>query len=161
MPSRVADKIASAAALERLIRRATQQGRTVVFTNGCFDLLHAGHVRILEQAKRQGDLLVVGINSDASVRAIKGPRRPIVNQRDRAFVLAGLSSVDYVTIFPEPTPERLVARLRPHVLVKGADWKSSEIVGRQIVERNHGRIVRLPLLKGHSTTRLIERIKAV
>ena len=160
MPSKSADKITSAPTLERVVRRAKTHGRTVVFTNGCFDLLHAGHVRLLEQAKRQGDLLIVGINSDASVRAIKGPRRPIVRQRDRAIVLAGLSSVDYVTIFPEPTPERLLARLRPHVLVKGTDWKLSEIVGREIVQQNHGRILRLPLLKGYSTTRLIERIKA-
>jgi len=128
----------------------------VVFTNGCFDLLHTGHAKLLERAKRLGDLLVVGINSDRSVRAMmKGPGRPIVGQRDRAQLLAALESVDYVTIFNEPTPQQLIARLRPNVLIKGADWGASKIVGRELVQR----VVRFPLVKGYSTSRLIERIK--
>jgi D-beta-D-heptose 7-phosphate kinase/D-beta-D-heptose 1-phosphate adenosyltransferase len=153
-------KIRSRGALVRLVRRAAARGRRVVFTNGCFDLLHAGHVKLLERAKRCGDLLIVGLNSDRSVRALKGPARPIVGQRDRALVLAALESVDLVTIFDEPTPERLVAALRPRVLIKGADWRASQIAGRELMRRWGGRVVRLPLLKGRSTSRLLERIRA-
>ena len=131
----------------------------MVFTNGCFDLLHAGHVQLLERAKRLGDLLIVGLNGDRSVRRIKGPGRPIVHEGDRALVLAALQSVDYVAIFNEPTPQRLIARLRPQILAKGADWSASQIVGSDIVRRGGGRIVRIPLVKGYSTSRLIERIK--
>ena len=159
MPAR--NKIKSAAALQRLIRQAGRRGRTVVFTNGCFDLLHAGHVTLLERAKALGHLLVVGLNSDRSVRLLKGSKRPIVPQRDRARVLAALASVDYVTIFDEATPRRLIERLRPDVLVKGADWGTSEIVGRDAVVRRGGRVVRAPLVKGYSTSRLIERIRAL
>ena len=152
-------KIKSLAALISIVRRANAQGLRVVFTNGCFDLLHAGHVALLERAKRFGDLLIVGINSDRSVRALKGANRPIVGQRDRALVLAALESVDYVTVFGDATPQRLVERLRPHVLIKGADWGTAEIVGREIVHRDGGRVIRFPLVKGHSTSRLIERIR--
>jgi len=152
-------KIKSLSALLRLVRQAKARGQTIVFTNGCFDLLHVGHVTLLERAKRSGDLLIVAINSDQSMRALKGPTRPIVAQRDRALVLAALESVDYVTVFSQLTPERLIARLRPQVLVKGTDWGASEIVGRQIVEANDGRVIRVPLLKGHSTSRLVERVR--
>ena len=141
------------------MRRAQANGRTVVFTNGCFDLLHAGHVKLLERAKRYGDLLIVGLNSDRSVRALKGPGRPILGQEDRALLLAALQSVDYVAIFNERTPQRLVERLRPGVLIKGADWGAAQIVGRRTVERRGGRVIRLPLLKGYSTTKLIKRIQ--
>lgn len=152
-------KVKSLEPLVRLVRQARARGRRVVFTNGCFDLLHAGHVDLLERARRRGDLLVVGLNSDRSVRAIKGAGRPMVAEQDRALVLAGLASVDYVTIFDEATPERLVSRLRPDVLIKGADWAASQIVGRETVRRSRGRVVRLPLLKGRSTSRLVERIR--
>ena len=153
-------KIQPAEVLTRLVRQAQSQGRRVVFTNGCFDLLHPGHVMLLEQAKRFGDLLVVAINSDRSVRTLqKGPGRPIIGQRDRALIVAALESVDYVTVFHEATPKRLVARLRPDVLVKGADWTAGRIVGRDVVERTGGRVVRVPLLSGYSTTRLLGRIK--
>ena len=151
-------KILSREALIRLMRRLSTR-RRVIFTNGCFDLLHAGHVTLLERAKRYGDILVIGINSDRSVRALKGPGRPVVDQRNRARVLAALESVDYVTIFDERTPQRLVEALRPHVLIKGADWAASEIIGRDTVRRRGGRVVRLPLLKGYSTSKLIQRIK--
>ena len=144
---------------EALVRRARRLGsRRIVFTNGCFDLLHAGHVTLLERAKRYGDVLVVGINSDRSVRMLKGPGRPVVGQRDRARVLAALESVDYVTIFNERTPQRLVDALRPHVLIKGADWAASKIIGRDTVRRQGGRVIRFPLLKGYSTSRLIQHI---
>ena len=152
-------KIKSPTALARLVRAAQARGRTVVFTNGCFDLLHAGHVDLLERARRHGELLVVGLNSDRSVRAIKGAGRPVMREQDRARLLAGLASVDYVTIFDEATPERLVSRLRPDVLIKGADWAASRIVGGDTVRRSGGRVIRLALLKGHSSSRLIERIR--
>ena len=159
VPRPAKSKLASQAALVRLVRRAQARHRTVVFTNGCFDLLHAGHVTLLERAKRAGDLLIVAINSDRSVRALKGPGRPLVGQRDRARVLAALSSVDYVTIFDARTPQRLVERLRPDLLLKGADWGATQIVGRDVVERRGGRVLRLPLVKGYSTSRLVERIR--
>ena len=152
-------KIQSTASLSRIVREAKANGQQVVLTNGCFDLLHAGHVQLLERAKQLGDLLIVAINSDTSVRKLKGAHRPIVKQQDRARLLAALESVDYVTIFNESTPRRLVARLKPQILIKGADWGASEIVGREIVEQNGGRVVRLPLLRGYSTTRFIERIR--
>ena len=129
-----------------------------MFTNGCFDLLHAGHVRLLERARSLGDVLVVGLNSDRSVRALKGRGRPVVGQQDRALVLAALASVDYVTIFDEPTPYELIARLTPDVLVKGGDWSAGAIVGRDLVERRGGRVVRLPLVPGRSTTGLLQRL---
>jgi D-beta-D-heptose 7-phosphate kinase/D-beta-D-heptose 1-phosphate adenosyltransferase len=115
---------------------------------------------LLEKARRLGDRLIVGLNSDRSVRALKGPNRPIVNQRDRALVIAGLESVDFVVVFDEATPERVVERLRPNVLVKGADWGAQEIVGRQTVLRSGGRVIRIPLAKGHSTSQIVARICA-
>ena len=152
-------KITSWRALERVVRRATAQHRRVVFTNGCFDLLHAGHVTLLERARRLGEVLIVAINSDRSVRGLKGPGRPVVRQRDRARLLAALECVDYVTIFDQPTPLTLLQRLRPHVLVKGADWGRAAIVGRDLVHARGGRVVRIPLVKGRSTSRLLERIR--
>lgn len=155
-----ARKITSAAALARVVRQAGRRGQRAVFTNGCFDLLHTGHVTLLEHARRRGDFLIVAINSDRSVRAQrKGPGRPIVPQQDRARVLAALECVDYVIIFNEPTPLRVITKIRPHVLIKGADWGAGDIVGRDVVERHGGRVVRLPLVKGRSTTDLIRRIR--
>jgi D-beta-D-heptose 7-phosphate kinase/D-beta-D-heptose 1-phosphate adenosyltransferase len=153
------NKIVSLAALSRAVRRAKARGATVVFTNGCFDLLHAGHVALLERAKRHGDLLVVGLNSDRSVRALKGRGRPLVPQRDRARLLAALASVDYVVIFNALTPARVIARLLPDVLIKGADWRAGTIVGTEAVRRAGGRVIRLPLVKGHSTSQLIARLR--
>ena len=153
-------KVKTLPQLTALVRRAKAAGKRVVFTNGCYDLLHPGHVALLEQARQAGDLLVVALNSDRSVRALsKGPGRPIVAERDRAAVMAGLSSVDYIVLFHESTPARVIAALRPDVLVKGADWSSSAIVGRDTVTQRGGRIVRVPLRKGYSTTALIRRIK--
>jgi D-beta-D-heptose 7-phosphate kinase/D-beta-D-heptose 1-phosphate adenosyltransferase len=134
--------------------KCRKAGKTVVFTNGCFDILHSGHVRILEASRSEGDLLVVGLNSDASVRRLKGPSRPVNGQTDRARVLSALAAVDKVVIFAEETPYELLAKLRPDVLVKGADYKASEIVGREFA----GRIARVPLVKGKSTTALIGKI---
>ena len=152
-------KICSAKRLARIVRGLKRAGRRVVFTNGCFDVLHVGHVTLLGHAKRLGDVLIVGINSDRSVRALKGRGRPLVSQPERALLLAALESVDYVTVFDASTPRNLVARLRPDVLVKGADWNAKDIVGRDIVEHNGGRVVRVPLITGHSTSRLIKRMR--
>ncbi len=135
------------------------QRKTVVFTNGVFDLLHPGHVRYLADARRQGDALIVGLNSDRSVRAIKGPERPIFPEDDRADVLAALACVDAVCIFDEETPHAIISRLQPDVLVKGADWAADEIVGRDVVEARGGRVARIPVAAGYSTTAIVERIR--
>src|ERR1700682_5726869 len=152
-------KIVSQDELILLAAREKRNGRRVVFTNGCFDLLHPGHVRCLAEARSLGDLLVVAVNSDSSVRGNKGPERPLVPQNDRAEVLAALSSVDYVTIFDEPTPRDLIARLLPSVLVKGADWGPNDVVGREEVEAAGGRVVSIPLAPGYSTTSLLQKIR--
>ncbi len=130
----------------------------VVFTNGCFDILHPGHVDYLARARALGTCLVVGLNSDASVARLKGPTRPVNDQRSRARVLAALECVDYVIIFDEDTPQVLIQRVRPDVLVKGGDWSVENIVGRDLVEARGGRVLSIPLLPGHSTSAIIERI---
>ncbi len=151
-------KVVSQDELIQVTSRAKREGRSVVFTNGCFDLIHPGHVRCLADARALGDLLVVAVNSDASVRGLKGSGRPLVPQQDRAEVLAALGSVDYVAIFDEATPRQLIARVLPNVLVKGADWNAADIVGREEVEAAGGRVASIPLAAGYSTTALVERI---
>jgi len=143
----------------RLRARWREQGRRVAFTNGCFDLLHPGHVSLLESARAEGDALIVAINSDASVRTLKGPSRPVIPQAERAEVLLGLDAVDAVVVYDEPTPLRVIEALLPDVLVKGADWALEEIVGREEVEAAGGRVVRVPLVEGCSTTKILERIR--
>ncbi len=144
--------------LVRLRKALARRGKTVVFTNGTFDILHRGHVEYLATAKSFGDVLIVGLNTDASIRRIKGAGRPINPNRDRAAVLAALASVDYVCFFGEDTPARIIGKVLPDVLVKGADWKPDAIVGRDVVER-HGGIVRtVPLTRGRSTTGVIQRV---
>ena len=137
------------------------QGRSIVFTNGCFDILHRGHIEYLTFCKKQGDILVLGLNSDSSVRTIKGPERPVNNQHDRAAVLAGLESIDYVTIFNEPDPLELIKKVRPDVLVKGADWADKGVIGREFVEKGGGKVVLAPLVDGKSSTGTIEKIKSL
>jgi D-beta-D-heptose 7-phosphate kinase/D-beta-D-heptose 1-phosphate adenosyltransferase len=134
-------------------------GRRVVFTNGCFDLLHAGHVRLLEAARAQGDLLVVGLNSDASVRRLKGPSRPVLPEAERAEALRALESVDRVVVYEDDTPLAVIQALVPDVLVKGADWAPGTIVGADVVEAAGGSVVRVELLAGRSTSGLIERTR--
>ena len=133
-----------------------RQGKRVVFTNGCFDLLHPGHTRYLAEARKLGDALLVAVNSDRSVRALKGPGRPVLPERERAEILAALASVDSVTIFDDLTPRSVIARMLPQVLVKGADWGPGEIVGREEVEAAGGRVVSIPVVRGFSTSALIE-----
>ena len=134
-------------------------GKKIVFTNGCFDLLHPGHVKLLEQARSLGDTLIVGINSDGSVRRNKGVNRPVMPERERAEILAGLAAVDYVVVFDEATPRELIAEIVPNILVKGSDWGADEIVGREDVEGAGGRVVSIPVEPGYSTTNLILRIQ--
>ncbi len=141
------------------IAERKRNGQRVVFTNGCFDLLHPGHIRCLEQARELGDLLVVAINGDASVRQLKGHGRPLMPQQERAEILVALAAVDYVVIFDAPTPRELIAHLLPDVLVKGGDWGPDEIVGREEVEAAGGRVMPIPLEPGYSTTSLLERIR--
>jgi rfaE bifunctional protein nucleotidyltransferase chain/domain len=138
--------------------RLRREGRRVVFTNGCFDLIHPGHVRYLQEARRLGDALIVALNSDRSVRELKGDKRPILDQDERAEVMAALGCVDYVTIFDESTPRAIIAALLPDVLVKGGDWGLDRIVGRDEVEAAGGKVLSLPFVDGCSTTDLIERI---
>ena len=139
--------------------RLHREGKRLVFTNGCFDLLHPGHVSYLNQAHSLGDALVVALNSDRSVRGLKGEGRPILNESERAQVIAALEAVDYVTIFDEETPRELIAAVLPDVLVKGGDWAVDEIVGREEVEASGGRVLSLPYIEGSSTTDIIARIK--
>jgi rfaE bifunctional protein nucleotidyltransferase chain/domain len=139
-------------------RRMAADGRKVVFTNGCFDLLHRGHVELFRAARAEGDLLVVGLNGDDSMRRLKGPGRPLVPQEDRAEVLAALEPVDRIVVFDDDTPARLIAALVPDVLVKGADWAIDAIVGRETVEKAGGRVVRVHLVEGRSTRALIAKI---
>jgi rfaE bifunctional protein nucleotidyltransferase chain/domain len=140
--------------------RLQAAGKTLVFTNGVFDLLHPGHVRYLDEARRLGDALFVGVNSDRSVRAIKGPGRPITPEAERAEILAALAAVDGAVIFDEDTPHAIISRLQPDILVKGADWEADRIVGRDVVEGRGGRVVRIPLAPGYSTTAILARIRS-
>ncbi len=135
-----------------------KQGRRIVFTNGCFDILHAGHISYLREARRQGDLLIVGLNSDASIRRIKGQGRPVNHETDRAMVLSELASVDYIVLFSEDTPIKIIGALKPDVLVKGADYKRSEVVGGDLVERHGGKVVLVSLVAGRSTTNIIRKL---
>ncbi len=157
-PRRPESKILTRAEIVAQRARLAEQGATVVFTNGTFDLLHAGHVDYLDRARREGDALIVGLNSDASVRRYKGPDRPIVPEADRARVLAALECVDYVVIFDEDEPRELIAQLQPDVLVKGRDW-AHYVSGRDLVEARGGRVVLMDLLPGRSSSALIERIR--
>ena len=143
----------------RLVTALRASGKTIVFTNGVFDLLHIGHLRYLEEARGLGDALLVGVNSDRSVRDLKGPGRPITAEGERAEVLAALTCVDGVVIFDEETPRDLIQAIQPDVLVKGSDWAEDAIVGRDIVEARGGRVVRVAIQPGHSTTRIVGKIK--
>lgn len=143
------------------VRDLKQAGKQIVFTNGCFDLLHPGHIRLLEESRSLGDALVVAINTDASVKKNKGPSRPLINERERAEVLAALAAVDYVVLFDEPTPLELIRMVVPKVLVKGSDWGLNDVVGRNEVEAAGGRVVSIRLQPGFSTTALVERIASL
>jgi rfaE bifunctional protein nucleotidyltransferase chain/domain len=155
---RYLDKIVGRDTLAAIAAQARASGRRVVFTNGCFDLVHVGHVRYLAAARDAGDLLIVGVNDDVSVSRLKGPSRPLVPQAARAEVLAALAAVDYVTLFGEDTPHELIDAVQPDVLVKGSDWAASDVIGRDIVEARGGRVLLIPVVAGFSTTSLVERL---
>ncbi|MDF0642757.1 MAG: D-glycero-beta-D-manno-heptose 1-phosphate adenylyltransferase [Nitrospira sp.] len=161
MDSMSPTKVLTARELVPILQRARAENKRIVFTNGCFDLMHIGHTRYLASAKQLGDLLVVGVNSDESVRALKkAPGRPVVRDAQRAEVLAALESVDYVVIFSEPDPLNLITAVQPDILVKGGDWALDRIIGRDVVERHGGVVKTIPLVPGASTTSLIERIRS-
>jgi len=154
----IKSKIKTLPALTKIIARLKIAKQKIVFTNGCFDIIHRGHVNYLQTAKKKGDILVVAINSDASIKRIKGSSRPINPQLDRSEIIAALESVDYITIFNQSTPLEVIKKIKPDVLVKGADWKASDIVGADILKQYGGKIAREKFLDGYSTTKLIEKI---
>jgi rfaE bifunctional protein nucleotidyltransferase chain/domain len=152
------EKIKSLKILKGLIAGLKKQGKRIVFTNGCFDILHYGHAKYLQDARNKGDILVVAVNSDASIRKIKGSNRPIVGQKNRLRLLAALESVDFVTLFKETTPLKVIKELKPDILIKGADWEKNNIVGGGFVEAYGGKVKTIKLVKGLSTTSLIKKI---
>jgi D-beta-D-heptose 7-phosphate kinase/D-beta-D-heptose 1-phosphate adenosyltransferase len=150
----VNQKVCSRKQIIEIVKKLKKQNKTIVFTNGCFDLLHIGHVSLFKKAKSLGDILIVAINSDKSLAGLKGPKRPLVCQKDRTKILAALSYIDYVVVFGEQTPYKLLSKLKPDILVKGGDYKIEDIVGREFVKK----VYRYPLVKGKSTTNLIKLI---
>ncbi|MDY7032894.1 MAG: D-glycero-beta-D-manno-heptose 1-phosphate adenylyltransferase [Thermodesulfobacteriota bacterium] len=151
-------KIKTRNEIKSIVDRLRNEGKVIVFTNGCFDLIHVGHIRYLQEAKKLGDHLIVAVNSDHSVKIIKGDQRPIVPEDERAEVLAALECVDFVVIFHEPDPYQIISLLKPHILVKGEDWSEEAIVGKDVVESIGGRVVRIPMTKGASTSNVIQKI---
>lgn len=154
-------KIQNGDSVRPLLEKIKSEKKTIVFTNGCFDILHPGHVYYLNHAKNMGDCLVVGLNTDASVKRIKGPKRPLVCEKDRARVLASLESVDYVVFFDDDTPQKLIEIVKPDILVKGGDYRKNEIAGADIVKAYGGEVATIDFLDGFSTTEMISRIKAL
>ncbi|MDD3249534.1 MAG: D-glycero-beta-D-manno-heptose 1-phosphate adenylyltransferase [Smithellaceae bacterium] len=154
------DKVLDKTVLKEKLDLLRQGGKKIAFTNGCFDILHAGHVRYLKEAGKTADVLVVALNSDSSVQAIKGPKRPLVPEKERAEVLAALECIDFITIFPEATPLELIGLLKPDVLIKGGDWTEEQIVGREEVRQWGGRVEIIPEFAGRSTTGIVEKILA-
>lgn len=155
------DKILDRITLKDKLDELRAQGKKIAFTNGCFDILHVGHVRYLREAKKTADILVLALNSDSSVRAIKGEKRPVVGELERAEIIAALEFIDFVTIFPEPTPLELINLLKPDVLIKGGDWPEEKVVGREEIRTWGGRIAIIPEIKGKSTTNIVEKIKSL
>lgn len=151
-------KIKKLPELKRLVAKHKREGKKIVTTNGTYDLLHVGHLKVFEKAKSLGDVLIVGINSDKSVQGYKGPKRPIVTEKERAKLIAGLASVDYVLVFDEPTPAEWLAVVKPHVHVKGGDWKKENMPEWPVVEKYGGKMVRVPVIEGRSTTNIIEKV---
>lgn len=151
-------KIKNLSTLKTIIRSLKRRGKKIAFTNGCFDILHKGHIKLLKEAKSMGDVLIVAINSDSSVKRIKGKKRPINTEMNRAIVLSAVEFVDFITIFGEPNPARVIKEIRPDVLVKGGDWKKDRIIGSEFVESMGGKVLSIPLAKGYSTSHLINAI---
>ncbi|MFA5145209.1 MAG: D-glycero-beta-D-manno-heptose 1-phosphate adenylyltransferase [Candidatus Omnitrophota bacterium] len=157
----ISSKIKTLAELRKIILRLKARGKVVVFTNGCFDILHYGHAKYLEDAKKKGDILIVAVNSDASIKRIKGDKRPIVGQYDRLRLIASLESVDYAVLFNEDTPLKTIKELKPDILIKGSDWDKKQIAGSGIVLSRGGKVSTIKLIKGRSTTNLIKKIAKI
>jgi rfaE bifunctional protein nucleotidyltransferase chain/domain len=155
----VSGKLKSLGDIQAIVVAARNDGKRVAFTNGCFDLLHRGHVHVLREARACGDVLIVGINSDESVKQIKGPARPVLPESDRCELVGAMEMVDFVVLFNEPDPYILISAIRPDVLVKGGDWNTDKIIGGDLVEEAGGEVVVVPYIKGFSTTEIVERIK--
>ncbi len=153
------EKIKSIKEIEKICEEFRKKNKKIVTTNGVFDILHIGHIRYLEEAKKQGDILIIGLNSDYSVRKNKGPKRPINSEESRSEVLSALETVDYVVIFEEDTPIKMLSKIKPDIHVKGGDYDINQIVEKDIVEQNDGKVVLVPMIKGFSTTKIIELIK--
>jgi len=158
-PRRLKSKIKTLPDTKTAVKELQQQGKKIVFTNGCFDILHAGHVDIFQQARELGDALVVAINSDSSIKKIKGEKRPVVPQQQRMQVIAALESVDFVVVFSEEDPLKVIKEIQPDILVKGGDWEVETIIGREIVKKKGGKVCSIPLMEGISTTNIIEVVK--
>ena len=152
------EKLKNLDELAAIAAQARHDGKSVVFTNGCFDIVHRGHVHVLRQAKSLGDILIVALNTDRSVQTIKGPRRPILSEIDRVELIGAMEMVDYVVLFDEPDPYRLIAAIKPNVLAKGGDWSAEKVIGADVVEQAGGRVELIPYLEGFSTSAIIERI---
>ncbi len=151
------NKIVAQNQITKIVKKLKKSGKKIVFTNGCFDILHIGHVRLLEKAKSFGDILIVGLNSDASVKKIKGKYRPIISENERAEVLAAMSSVDFIVKFSQPNPYELIKKIMPDILVKGADWKNGKIIGSDLAKK----VVRIAFVQDRSTTKIIEKLKSL
>jgi len=154
----VKEKIKAKDELKNILEGLKRRGKGIVFTNGCFDILHIGHIRCLEEAKKKGDILIVALNSDRSIRSLKGPSRPFTPEAERAEVLSALACVDYVVIFDEPDPLELISSLKPNILVKGGDWTPETTIGREVVEGMGGKVVIIPQVRGVSTSAIVDRI---
>ncbi len=152
------NKLKTLKELKAIVKQLKKEKKRIVFTNGCFDLLHPGHIYYLKEAKKRGNILILGLNSDASVRKLKGKGRPLISQKGRVSILSSLDFIDYITIFSERTPERLIKEIIPDILVKGGDYKKEEVVGSKFVESKGGKVIIIPYLKGYSTTNLIKKI---
>jgi rfaE bifunctional protein nucleotidyltransferase chain/domain len=155
------NKILDRKMLQEKLDTLRNKGKKIAFTNGCFDILHVGHVRYLREAKKTADVLVLALNSDSSVRSIKGEKRPLVGEEERAEILAALEFIDFVTIFPELTPLELINYLKPDIIIKGGDWSEDKVVGRDDVKKWGGRVILIPEVEGKSTTNIVEKIKEV
>ncbi|MCM8830147.1 MAG: D-glycero-beta-D-manno-heptose 1-phosphate adenylyltransferase [Candidatus Omnitrophica bacterium] len=152
-------KIKSFREIKKISRQLKKEGRKIIFTNGCFDILHKGHIRLLKKAKSLGEVLIVGLNTDSSVRRLKGEDRPFFKQDERAEILSSLEMVDYIVLFPQDTPYKLIETIKPDILVKGGDYRKDGVVGRDIVESYGGKVYIFPVVKGVSTTKIVEKIK--
>ena len=152
------DKIKAKDELRDILQGLKRSGKRIVFTNGCFDILHIGHIRCLVEAKKEGDILIVALNSDRSIRSIKGPSKPFTPEAERAEILSALACVDYVVIFDEPDPLELISSLKPNILVKGGDWTPETTIGREVVEGMGGKVVIIPQIEGVSTSAIVDRI---